>query len=218
MKFVFQLLSYVFHPWLILSYSVLLLWLVNPYIFQGASGNANLLIFKVWISSFLFPVLIAGMMIGLHFVDRNSLDQPRERIFPLIGTMLFYIWLSVNMYRAGGTPDALLVITLGTTLALVVGFIFNLIAPISFHALGIGVLLSASTLIYFYFGFADFTWPGSDYLVGSQWLVVACLWLSGWVLTARIWLKTYSLTRVYASATLGFLLPWLALFQTEFLL
>jgi len=81
-----------------------------------------------------------------------------------------------------------------------------------------GVLFSVSTLIYFYFGFTDFTWPGSSYLVGSQWLVVIFLWLSGWVLTARSWLKSYSLARVYTSAILGFISPWIALLQIELLL
>lgn len=218
MKVIFQLLSYLFHPWLILTYSVLLLWLVNPYIFQGTVNNVNLLLIKIWISSFLFPLVIAGMMVGLQFVDMKTLHQARERVFPLIGTMLFYIWLTVNMYRSGGTPDALLIITMGATLALIFGFVVNLVFPISFHSLGMGVLLSTSTLIYFYFGFADFTWPGSSYLVGSQWLVVACLWLLGWVLTARSWLKSYALERVYASAVLGFISPWIALLQIELFL
>jgi hypothetical protein len=213
MKLIFQMLSYIFHPWMMLTYSVLLLWLVNPYIFQGASSAANLLLIKIWISSFLFPLLIAGMMIGLQFVKVSTLDQPRERIFPLIGSMLFYIWLTVNMYKAGGTPEPLLGITLGATIALILGFVINLIYPISFHALGAGLLLSASTHIYFYFGFSDFNWPGSDYLIGSQWLVVACLWVSGWVLTARIWLKDYALSRVYLSTIIGFISPWIALIQ-----
>ncbi len=218
MKLIFQLLSYIFHPWLILTYSVLLLWLVNPYIFQGTMNNVNLLMIKIWISSFLFPLIIAGMMIGLKFVDVNTLNRARERVFPLIGTMLFYIWLTVNMYRSGGTPEALLTITMGATLALILGFVVNLVFPISFHSLGMGVLFSISTLIYFYFGFSDFTWPGSSYLVGSEWLVVIFLWLSGWVLTARSWLKSYSLARVYTSAILGLVSPWMALLQIELFL
>lgn len=215
MKLFFQLLSYIFHPWLILTYCVLLLWSVNPYIFQGGSGNANLLIIKIWISSFLFPILIAGMMVGLEFIDLKTLNQPRERVFPLIGSMLFYIWLSVNMYRSGGTPDALLSLALGATLALIMGFAVNLVFAISFHSLGMGVLLATSTLLYFYFGFADFSWPGSSVLIGSQWTVILCLWFSGWVLTARAWLKGYSLSRVYWSGILGFVSPWLALLNLE---
>ena len=218
MRLIFHVLSYIFHPWLMLSYSVMLLWLVNPYIFQGASSSANLLLIKIWISSFLFPLLIAGLMIGLQFISLKTIDQPRERIFPLIGTLLFYIWLTVNMYKAGGTPEALLGLTLGATIAVILGFVINLVTPVSFHALGVGVLLSTATLIYFYFGFADFNWPGSNYLIGSRWMVVACLWVSGWVLTARMWLKEYSLFRVYLSTVLGFISPWIALLQLQVIL
>ncbi len=218
MKLFFKFLGLVFHPWLILSYCVVLLWLVNPYVFQGTSNNVGLLMIKIWISSFLFPLLIAGVMIGLRFVDTKELNQSRERIFPLIGTMLFYIWLSVNMYKAGGTPDSLLVATIGATLALIFGFVFNLIFPISFHSLGMGVLLGNATLIYFYFGFLDFSLPGQPILIGTEWIVVICLWLAGWILTARIWIKGYSLIRVYASLALGFVSQWLALAQVQLFL
>ncbi|NBC25116.1 MAG: hypothetical protein GVX78_05830 [Bacteroidetes bacterium] len=218
MKLFFKFLGLVFHPWLILSYCVVLLWLVNPYVFQGASNNVELLMIKIWISSFLFPLLIAGVMIGLRFVDTKELNQSRERIFPLIGTMLFYIWLSVNMYKAGGTPDSLLVATIGATLALIFGFVFNLIFPISFHSLGMGVLIGNATLIYFYFGFLDFSLPGQPILIGTEWIVVICLWLAGWILTARIWIKGYSLLRVYGSLALGFVSQWLALAQLQLFL
>lgn len=218
MKLFFKFLSLIFHPWLILSYCVVLLWLVNPYVFQGSSYNVGLLMIKIWISSFLFPLLIAGVMIGLRFIDLTEKNQSRERIFPLIGTMLFYIWLSVNMYKAGGTPESLLTATMGATFALILGFVFNLIFPISFHSLGMGVLLGNATLIYFYFGFLDFSLPGQQLIIGSEWIVIICLWLAGWILTARIWLKDYSLHRIYGSLTLGFVSQWLALVQLQFLL
>ncbi len=218
LQWFFRFLSLLFHPWLILSYSVLLLWLVNPYIFLGGQSDMGLLVIKIWISSFLFPALIAAMMIGLKFVDVSKLHHHKERIFPLIGSMLFYIWLSVNMYLSGGTPDALLVLTLGATLALIMGFVINIAFPISFHALGMGVLVAASTLFYFFYGFTDFSLPGSPYLIGTEWLVIFTLLLSGWILTARKWLRSYDLKQLYASWIIGIFMPWLVLFNLTFIL
>jgi membrane-associated phospholipid phosphatase len=188
-----------------------MLLLTNPYIFGGQIDPA-LLTIKFFFISFLFPVLVTFMMIGLKLVPSIQMGDKKDRILPLIATMLFYIWLFVNLYQSGQMPDALLVITLGSILALVIGFLVNMMYKISFHAIGAGGMVGMGSLIYIFFAHEDFDIAllSAEFSVDTQFLLLLTILLAGLVMTARVYLEAHSLKQVYSGAVIGFLSQWVA--------
>ena len=213
MRYVMQISSIVFHPLLILFYGFMLLLVVNPYLFGSANiSDQSLLVIKFFVVSFFFPALITAMMVGLKFVPSFQMPDKRDRIFPLIGTMLFYIWLFVNLNQSGDSPRELEILTLGAVLSLVLAFVINTVYKISLHATGMGGLIGIASLLYFSFAYTHFNLPlfGMDWYVPTRWLVILVLLLAGWVMSARLHLKAHSIHEVYWGALLGFTSQWIA--------
>lgn len=203
--------SWVFHPLCILFYGFGLLMITNPYLF-GGQIDPGLLAIKFFVVSFLFPVLITIMMIVLNLVPSIQMDGAKDRILPLIATMLFYIWLFVNLINSGHIPDALLIITLGAIIGLVVGFLVNLIAKISFHGIGAGGMMGMGSLIYVFFAHKDFdiALGNAAFTVNSQFLLILTILLAGLIMTARAYLKAHTLNQIYIGAFVGFVAQWMA--------
>lgn len=183
----------------------------NPFLF-GGELDKGVLVIKFFVISFLFPVLITLMMIGLKLVDSFKMEDKKDRILPLIATMLFYIWLFINLFQSGKMPDALLIIVLGSLLALVLGFLINMVYKISFHAIGAGGMVGMGSLIYAYFAHKDFnimlfqdTWE-----ISTRFLLIFTILLAGLIMSGRIYLKAHTLNQVYSGAFLGFTTQWLA--------
>lgn len=206
-----KIIAIVFHPLCILFYGFALLMATNPFLF-GGELDKGVLVIKFFVISFLFPVLITLMMIGLKLVDSFKMEDKKDRILPLIATMLFYIWLFINLFQSGKMPDALLIIVLGSLLALVLGFLINMVYKISFHAIGAGGMVGMGSLIYAYFAHKDFnimlfqdTWE-----ISTRFLLIFTILLAGLIMSGRIYLKAHTLNQVYSGAFLGFTTQWLA--------
>ena len=206
-----KIVSFIFHPLCILFYAFGLLLLTNPYLFGGEIDKV-LLAIKFFVVSLLFPVLITLMMIGLKLVDSFQMKTKKERILPLIATMLFYIWLFVNLYQSGQMPSAVLIITLGALLGLIIGFLVNMSYKISFHAIGAGGMAGMGNLIYAYFAHSDFDiqlWQ-NGLEISTKFLFVITLLIAGLIMTARTYLKVHTLPQVYSGALIGFTSQWMA--------
>lgn len=183
----------------------------NPFLFSGELDK-GVLVIKFFVISFLFPVLITLMMIGLKLVDSFKMEDKKDRILPLIATMLFYIWLFINLFQSGKMPDALLIIVLGSLLALVLGFLINMVYKISFHAIGAGGMVGMGSLIYAYFAHKDFHIMlfQDNWEISTRFLLILTILLAGLIMAGRTYLKAHTLNQVYSGAFLGFTTQWLA--------
>ena len=92
-----KIVSVIFHPLLILTYMLILLLLVNPYLF-GVNDIAyqSRLILLMFMSTFLLPAFAVFMMRNLGLVSSIELENKQERIGPYIITGVFYLWMYMN--------------------------------------------------------------------------------------------------------------------------
>ncbi len=142
MKTMAKIISYIFHPLLMLTYIFLLLLLINPYLFGGLNQTNILpLGFNIVYNTFLIPAFIVFLMKVLGFVPDLELKDKQHRIVPYVATGVFYLWIFINLKSNPEVPHAFKLFTLGATIALFMAFFINIFSKISMHTTGMGGLL-----------------------------------------------------------------------------
>lgn len=94
----------------------------------------------ILINTIIFPVIFLLLLKGLGFISSIYLDKVKERIIPLIGTMVFYFWpyLVVKNVQAPLAANSLL---LGNFWGITVVFLITIFMKVSMHTAGAGSLL-----------------------------------------------------------------------------
>ena len=140
-----KIISAIFHPLLMVSYMLILLLLINPYLFgiNHISEQAGVLqIIRVVISTFLIPAFAMVMLSFLSESQSQEISIRESRFIPFIITGTFYLWLSINFIYNPDIPKLFTSFLLGATIALFLAFFINLFSKISLHTVGIGSLLA----------------------------------------------------------------------------
>ena len=142
-KWLAHFISFVFHPLLILTYMLVLLILVNPYLFGVSSIweiDSQLLILRIFFSTFFIPAISVVLMRLLGLIESLEMRDRQERIGPYIITGVFYLWIFRNFLSNSQVPDAYTTFVLGATISLFLAFFINIFTKISAHAVGMGGL------------------------------------------------------------------------------
>jgi len=202
-----KLLSLLFHPLFVVTYLLLLLFAVNPYLFsiQDAKGQGLVLI-SVLFLSVLFPLVVIIMLRFLGFIESLELKDRMERIGPLIGTGLFYMWLYINIYQNPAIPRAFSLVVLGSTIGLFLAFFMNNFSKVSLHAVGMGGFVTAILLIRFLFSYDYFILglgPVGTYKIHPDLLVYGSIIIAGLVGSSRLYLNAHSRDQVMGGFLIG---------------
>jgi len=206
MRSLSQIISTVFHPMFVLSYALLLILLVNPYLFAVSDEKVlGLLVFSVVSLSLLFPLLATLMMKGLGLIQSLEMQDKKERIGPMIVTVIFYMWLFANFRSNTFVPDAFRFFLLGSTISLCLAFVINTLSKISLHTVGMGGLLMGFVLIRYNFTYETFTLSilGQPYLLQTNIVLLAITIIAGLVGTARLILSAHRPSEVYGGYFIG---------------
>jgi len=202
-----KLLSLLFHPLFVVTYLLLVLFAVNPYLFsiQDAKGQGLVLI-SVLFLSVLFPLVVIIMLRFLGFIESLELKDRMERIGPLIGTGLFYMWLYINIYQNPAIPRAFSLVVLGSTIGLFLAFFMNNFSKVSLHAVGMGGFVTAILLIRFLFSYDYFILglgPVGTYKIHPDLLVYGSIIIAGLVGSSRLYLNAHSRDQVMGGFLIG---------------
>jgi len=197
----------LFHPLFVVTYLLLILFAVNPYLFsvQDAKGKGLVLI-SVMFLSILFPLVVIIMLRFLGFVQSLELEDRMERIGPLIGTGFFYLWLYVNIYQNPAIPKAFSLLVLGSTIGLFMAFFMNNFSKVSLHAVGMGGFVTAILFIRFMFSYDYFVLELSKmgtFKLHPDFLVYGVILLAGLVGTSRLYLKAHDRNQVMGGFLIG---------------
>lgn len=140
----FQLVSIVFHPLLVATYSFLFVRWFFPYQFAHLQPLDQMKVLSsLVVNTVVFPGITLFIMQRLEFVDSLYMRTRQERIIPLIGMALFYFW-SYMVVKQLGVGSYFTKVMLGGSLAVFGAFFFNNFFKISLHAVGAGVFLGVA--------------------------------------------------------------------------
>ncbi|WP_235298432.1 hypothetical protein [Portibacter marinus] len=207
MKYIAHVISFIFHPLIIISYLLMLLLIINPYLFSVQNERAlNILIIYVVMLTIIMPGLTVMLMRAMGFVNSIHLKERTERIIPLIITGGFYLWLFVNIYENTTIPLAFSIFVLGSTIGLFLTFFFSLFTKVSLHTTGVGGFFVGILLIKYNFSYESFGLElGSlgSYVVSTDILIFLSLFIAGVVGTSRLLLQAHSLKEVSIGYLIG---------------
>jgi membrane-associated phospholipid phosphatase len=200
-----------------MTYMLILLLLVNPYLFgvNSLSEQKSIkFILTVFFSTFLIPAFAIFMMWRLKLVNTLDMKDKQERIGPFIVTGVFYLWVYRSVLADSNIPTAFLIAALGTTMGLFICFLINLFFKISLHAAGVGGLLGMVMIVMWLYSYGSFTVHLP--LIGEadisiNFVLIGTILIAGVVCTARLLLKAHSQLELYAGFALGLLCQYAAL-------
>jgi hypothetical protein len=210
-----HIISVLFHPLLMVTYMLLLLLVINPYQF-GVYKMAEQwkLVLMVFLSTFAMPIFAVFMMKSLQMVKSMQLEDRFERIGPYILTGVFYLWMFINFKSNPLIPKPMVIVMLGSTIALFLAFFANNFTKISAHATGMGGMVGMALINSLFFNFDTFTaslgWLGM-YEISTNFLLMAVIVMAGIVCSARLLLGAHSEKQLYIGFALGFVAQFIAL-------
>ncbi len=209
-----KIISIIFHPLLLLTYMVVLLLTINPYLFGVVSIKEKVpLVMIIFFSSFLIPAMSVVMMKFLGFVKSLEMKEKKERIGPYIITGIFYLWLVVIFYHNPEIPIAVKIFILGSTIALFVAFFINNFYKISIHGVGMGGFLAMIIITVLKFSYNEFVINApllGMVSISTRALLIIAILLTGLVGTSRLILKAHTSTELYSGFFVGFITQFIA--------
>ena len=211
-----------------LTYMLILLLLINPYLFGVYSiGDeaAKLLIIQVFLYTFFIPAVALVMFRAVGFVKTIELKDRQDRIGPYILTGIFYLWLFYNLLNNNESktgqlnfvlqvPTAYTSFVLGGTIALFIAFFINNFTKISAHAVGMGGLLGMVILTMMLFSYNSFLVDSTilgTFQVSMTSVLIITIFFAGLVGTSRLLLQAHEPMDLAGGYLVGFASQFIAL-------
>jgi len=188
-----KIISILFQPLLIPTYTLLVLFNLNSYIAYMIPGEARqFLIWIVVLSTFVFPLIFILILYKNRLIKSVNMDAKEERILPLIITGIFY-FLAYYIVRQTHLDLIFQLLFLGSAILIILSLIISIRWKISMHMIGVGgfvgALIGINQRIH-----ADVTF-----------YVILGVLVCGLVGFARLKLKAHTQSQVYAGLIVGFL-------------
>lgn len=149
-QFLAKVISYIFHPLFMPTLVALILFYIDRKSFVAISESTRLQwIGIIGLNTLFFPAFATFLLKQLNFIESIHLKTQKERIIPLIATMVFYFWNYQVFKRMPefNTPFILKVFLLGCFWGIIVVFIVNIFSKISMHTAAAGGVIGIFTVL-----------------------------------------------------------------------
>jgi membrane-associated phospholipid phosphatase len=186
-----RLFSSVFHPLIIPTLGMIVLFNLETYVAYSIPPQAKRFILGiVFINTAIAPVLSIFMLKRMRLIKDVLLDERSERFFPLLLSAL-YFFLTYFLLRRVSLPSIVYFYVLGATLLVLLSMVITFRWKISIHMTSMG-------------GFTGFLIVTSLLLrTDISVLILAAILVSGLVGSSRIRLNAHSPAQVYAGYLMG---------------
>lgn len=189
-----QFISIVFHPLLIPTYGLLILFSINTYFSFLLPLKAKvLLISMILSSSVVIPIILFTLFKRMYLITDFHMRTKEERIYPYLSLTVIYFLLYVLFSKTGLHP-VFSFFLLATTLITLSVFFINLRYKISVHTTAMGGFTALLTGLSFKLH-TDLFWTIS--------IVILC---SGLVGFARLKTNSHKPSEVYSGYLVGALI------------
>lgn len=191
-KTISKILSVVFHPLVMPSLGLLMIYNSGTYVSMLSTEAERIIFLIVAVGTFLLPLSLIPVFIYTRMVSTVEMKERSERFFPLLITSaLFYI--DYFVLRSLMVPRIIQLFILAATLSVVLTSLINIKWKISAHMVGIGGLIGALLAMSFRL-LADI----------SVSLIISIV-IAGLLGFARLNLNAHKPSEIYGGLGLGFL-------------
>ncbi len=144
--------SYVFHPvFMPTVMAVVIFMLAHDTLFPSVpSKSYHMWVVIIALNTILFPLLTVALLKGLGFIKSIHMTEPRDRIIPLIGCMIFYFWANFVIGNpVSGAPIILHTLTLGSFWGIIAVFMVSIFYKVSMHTAAAGGMIGILLVLMF---------------------------------------------------------------------
>ncbi len=143
-------ISYLFHPIFMPALMSLVIWRLQPAEFAGMTTKTLLWRFGTLVMlSIFFPLFTTLLGRALGFVQSIQMRVARDRVIPLIATMIFYFWLQQVFSNLPDVPKIIDILVLGAFWGIILLFICSIFFKVSMHTTAAGGSIGIMTVLLF---------------------------------------------------------------------
>lgn len=132
--------SYLLHPVFLPIIMTWVIYIITPMSFVQYEGKLSLVFIQIGVATIFFPLLVVALLKGLGFINSIFMRTQKERIIPLLATMMCYWWIS-HVFKNLDAPLVLQVLLRGAYWSIVVLFLCSIFFKISMHTMAAGGML-----------------------------------------------------------------------------
>lgn len=145
-----QIISYIFHPLLMPTYGIFIIFQIKSYISYAIPYKAKVAILLIiFLNTALLPALIFLFLKLRHVISSLKMENRNERIIPFFVTAIFY-YATYILLKKFHLPSIIYYLIFGSSCLIIVALIINFWWKISIHMIGIGGITGAFTSITIY--------------------------------------------------------------------
>jgi len=142
-----MVLSYVFHPVFMPLMMTYVLYMLVPAQFAGIlQAKMGLLYIQVALHSAFFPLLTVLLLKGLGLIESIHMHNPKDRIIPLMASMIFYFW-GYWVFKNNNEPEVIRVLFLGGFWGVIAVFMISIFFKISMHTASAGSIVGLIVVV-----------------------------------------------------------------------
>jgi len=201
-KFTAKILSYILHPLLLPTYTIIFIFLLPTYlqVFPFVFKRAMVVIF--FILTFIAPALALLVLYNIGAIKNLNMNSANERKLPLAITSAFYVstYIIFQLFPYK-MPDPIVSLTLVSAIAVTAAFFINLAYKISAHTIGTGSIIGY-LLVFFY-----------NSNTGSSIILIILITILGLSAFARLKENSHNPFQIYTGFLVGFIVGFSSFFM-----
>lgn len=213
MKGTAKIISLLFHPMLLTSYAVLLMFVLPTYLSLYPYNYKKAVILIVFTATFISPLLVMLILLNLRKIESLHLCSRKERIFPFFTTFVLYIsgWL-ITLNFPGGSPVYIGNFILCSIIILLIVTVLTFRFKISVHMAALGGFIG-----YFYIWFekmqiSDILFVFKRFDFREIHFFAVLLLISGIIASSRLLLKAHNPGQILSGFFIGLFLGIASIF------
>lgn len=199
-KLLARTLSTVFHPLLIPSFGLLLIFSIGGHFTYMPFEHQRIVFVIVFLSTCILPLSLIPLFLLLGVIKSVYMKERKERLLPIAFTGLFYLLGYFFLSRFTMVPHFIKGFMLATLLTIIASMAITFVWKISMHMIGIGGLVGALMALSMRFGL-------------DIWVVFSIvLLISGLLGAARLYLGAHTPVQVHVGFLLGLTIVFFGVF------
>jgi len=193
MKTFSQIISYIFHPLIIPTLGIFIIFNSGTYISNLIPEAKQLIYILVFVSTFLFPLLTIPFLLWQKIIKSIYVKTTKERIIPMLLTLIFY-YFGYYIIGSNNISGLIRAFFLASIISLTTTFFINIKWKISTHMMGLGGLVGLVI--------------GISLRLDINLIVylIILIFISGIVGAARLKLNSHNILQVSAGFYIGILI------------
>lgn len=199
MQFFAKLISYVFHPVFMPVLLSIALWRLMPAAFAGIPHRSLVFgLISLISTTVFFPLVTVALLKALGFIKSIQMRISKDRVIPLIATMIFYFWAERVFshpfkieQRELFWPEIIQILLLGSFWGVILLFIGSIFFKISMHTTAAGGAIGIMVVLLFLSPINMLT------------ALLTTIVIGGIVGTARLILREHTVAEIWMGYAIG---------------